>query len=720
MSRIKNSWFGYLFLIASFVMLLSLYIRFSAYPYYFQFDTDATVAIDTLLINSNKLPDHVQHPSYGMYVFFSLATEAGKHSGLLAISNMSDLGQCINKPTCMAEFTQYLRTFSPFVAASVACMLVLVFSALLKNDRAHLMLMTPIMALFFLEETLRYNSIIIKSEIYSAFFWAAAVLITAVSSEWSKRKYAVALILSGFLIGLCFTTKTQYAFYAASLYIFSFLLVALKYEAEDEKKRVYSLRGMLIANAVTVVLLLYAFYQASTFSFDIGFSNVSPNRIPKKVGEINFFGYLLCAYIIGIFSINVFMIVRNRKPGIVANVLLNTTFLNTGVVGSFYVALFLCGYVDKPLDLMSQALRMIFFRDASSFSPMPSGYLSYISEFVSSRRGIYICSAVIGIGGVVISTISATKQRAGNAKTAVVALLLLLLFLVVGNFYFAVRPILRDLFVAKILILFFVVVAVKVTIDLQRGEQSGVIRKICVASLWALLILNAPYYFKIEKEISAENTHYGWNEYRWLIGVYDVNHRLYGKLMEESVATPPEIAVDGQGWNYSRIAARRLANNKEILRSIFINQEVNAGRIGYVYNHFPVFAFGKGETIKKVPSFLYGGLIYSNADIPAMKGGLLPGEFYEIPGYRIYAFDKKRPILNALGVLPRNDYKIRIYLQRGVWGKEYLYIHQSEALPGQEIELDNGDIYDCFAITTYRELNKSEMGERFFFVIVEN
>lgn len=724
MSNNKSLWCNYIFIFASFALIIFLYTRFSSYPYYFQFDTDATVAIDTLLINSNKLPDHVQHPSYGMYIFFSLASEAGKYLNIVAISNLNDLKQCLNATTCMAEFTQYLRSFSPFVAASVSVMLVLAFSALFKNDRAYLIIMAPVTLLFFFEETLRYNSIIIKSEIYSTFFWAAAVLVLSISRKLEKSWYAVILTLAGLLAGLCLTTKVQFLFYVASLYIFFFLINSMGLAANNIKQRNFSLRGLLLVNIITALLLITSFYQASKFSFEIGFSNtigIVDETGGVKIGHLNSFGYLLVTYVFAVLGINIFMILKKRNAGVMVNTLLNTAFINLGLVGSFYIALTLSGYVDKPLDLMSQALRMLFFRETGSLTPSLSNYATYMSDFVASRSWFYICCATISIGAIVVSIRSLANQREERANNIVtLALLFILFILVVANFYFAVRPILHDLIIAKILIIFFVLIMVKVAIEFQGIAGIKFIREISAVLLGALMLINAPYCFTIEKTISAENSHYGWSEYHWLNGVYDANQKLYKQIMYDSVDA--QVNTGGISWENSRMGARNLSKNKEILKSIFINQDVNTSLISYVAPHARIYKNSDGSNIKKSPWFLADNLLYSNANLSTVRSRLLPGKFYEIPGYHLYAFDqiKEKPSLdNTLGILTRNDYKIRIFQLRG-GGKTKSLPPEFTPLPGEEIELDNGEIYDGFLVTTYTEFNLELENNKFFFVITLN
>ena len=51
------------------VLLLGWYILVCCdYPYYFMWDMDHVTCLDTVLIQSGLLPDHICHPSSGMYL----------------------------------------------------------------------------------------------------------------------------------------------------------------------------------------------------------------------------------------------------------------------------------------------------------------------------------------------------------------------------------------------------------------------------------------------------------------------------------------------------------------------------------------------------------------------------------------------------------------------------------------------------------------------------
>src|SRR6516162_6405961 len=97
------------------ITLIFFLIRSIRYPFYFIFDMDHTTMLDMLLINSGRLPDHLNHTALGMYVFMRLTSSVASALGVLTTFRLEDVGAALNPLLPVAELTTFLRLHSPFV-----------------------------------------------------------------------------------------------------------------------------------------------------------------------------------------------------------------------------------------------------------------------------------------------------------------------------------------------------------------------------------------------------------------------------------------------------------------------------------------------------------------------------------------------------------------------------------------------------------------------------
>jgi len=84
------------------VLLLAWYVFTSCdYPYYFIWDMDYVICLDTVLIQSGLLPDHICHPGSGMYLplFFS-----EKIAHLFGALSALDLEGSAGLQNCLARY----------------------------------------------------------------------------------------------------------------------------------------------------------------------------------------------------------------------------------------------------------------------------------------------------------------------------------------------------------------------------------------------------------------------------------------------------------------------------------------------------------------------------------------------------------------------------------------------------------------------------------------
>jgi hypothetical protein len=185
-----------------------------SYPYYFIWDMDHITTLDTLLINSGMLPDHINHTGFGMYLVLAKSSTLGQAAGAASATTLSEAAKSLNPVMTTAELTGFIRAHQPFIISATA--LLLAMSLYLLFDLGKWVAVLAL-ALIGASEGFAYHASMIRTEMYSVFFWAGAVLVSIAATRSAKTTRANLLhIAVGLLLGLSFTTKVQSLFYIAA------------------------------------------------------------------------------------------------------------------------------------------------------------------------------------------------------------------------------------------------------------------------------------------------------------------------------------------------------------------------------------------------------------------------------------------------------------------------------------------------------------------------
>jgi len=105
----KNAMFAVVFS-AVIVLLLAWYVFISYdYPYYFIWDMDYVTCLDTVLIQSGLLPDHICHPCFGIYLPLFFSKKIAHFFGVLSALDLEELAGSLNPLAAMAELTDFVR-----------------------------------------------------------------------------------------------------------------------------------------------------------------------------------------------------------------------------------------------------------------------------------------------------------------------------------------------------------------------------------------------------------------------------------------------------------------------------------------------------------------------------------------------------------------------------------------------------------------------------------
>ncbi|MEZ0369610.1 MAG: hypothetical protein ACAI44_11025 [Candidatus Sericytochromatia bacterium] len=223
---------------------LWLYLSLTrVFPFDLAWDMDMLTVHDALLLNSQQLPQHVDHPKFAMHLISAGALAAGQQLGLVSVSDFAGLRQSPSPMLCIAELTLFLRA----VEAVVVWLILVLATALLWRlfPRQHLLRLAAI-PLLGLQVGLLYCAMTTRTEAFSIFFLLLGLLLfsSLYTSALRQRRLALevlAWLLGGFGFGLALLTKLQAIMAAPFFLIVCFYLYsrpASDETADDETPNV--------------------------------------------------------------------------------------------------------------------------------------------------------------------------------------------------------------------------------------------------------------------------------------------------------------------------------------------------------------------------------------------------------------------------------------------------------------------------------------------------
>jgi len=367
---------GVLFLI---VLLLSWYIHVCAdYPYYFMHDMDLITVVDTILIQSDMLPDHIHCPGFGMYFLLTFSEKIAHLFGVVSVLELEHLASSLNPLTAMAELTEFVRLHSPFMAVAIALLLSLTIHRMFGMSAAFFGLFLAVLGM---QESLTYHSSMVRVEFYSVFYWSVAVLTMAmaVKSTDKAQRWGM-LLVTGLLLGLCFQTKVQSLCYLLVLLpLFVILFTFQEHHRQNRwniaRRSAYCLLVVSTVNVVAFLALAVASYMTDLPDKTSGWTPTSLGFTPLAK--------LLSLALLSLFLCQLFLCLTNRVS---SNIFAYSSFFSVlalGFILSFTFHFLL--YFDAALSLNYTLydFKMMFLRNAKffqfkDFSVYMSNFLSYL------------------------------------------------------------------------------------------------------------------------------------------------------------------------------------------------------------------------------------------------------------------------------------------------------------------------------------------------------
>ncbi len=663
------------------------------YPYYFIWDMDYITCLDTVLIQSELLPDHISHTGFGMYLLLSFSEKIAHCFSAVSAINLTELAASLNPLAPMAELTDFIRLHSPFLTLSITLMLTMAIYLMFNLSRWYILLFLLILGS---QESLTYHSSMVRTEFYSIFYWSGAVLTMALAAKTVSpaRKYLM-LLLTGLLLGLSFLTKAQALIYLVELlfllvFAFSLFQEDCKQHSQDAASaQAYLILAVSLANIIAFIILAAASLSVSvpqgipTWSAGFG---ITPMTV------IFFLAFLL------LLLSQIILSVRKKTSTPIFRFSGFFSFIAAGFLLTFALHFLLYSDAGLSLQYMLLDFKMVFLRDSKFFQPKTlHACFSNFLLYVSYNPVLFIVIVALNLFLVIGRRFGFVKITKGRA-----ALCLLITSLAFINIFIATRFILRDILWKEVLLDFLILLYFTFLIS-----RTARYRLLLVGLLVALLLANCAHAFNTHTRIDANYNHYGWRQDKWLTEGFGGNHRLYRRLMLEKYnnITAQVAMVNAPDYRHIR----------KMAAFVFKNQTITLRNIGIVFPGFPAWSSDLGYRLIEVPNALRGAILVDNSSVARKKTGFFKEEY--VIEHSEHADKFKKSSSDKISILTRSDLKIFLFvhpedvsslMSEQIVGTDYKIVLR---IAGQTVEMQG------LEITNYCEVPLDKITKKFFFVI---
>lgn len=640
------------------------------YPFYFIWDMDYVSTLDTMLINSQTLPDHINHPAFGMYLVQALSERAGQSMGAVSAIRLPDLAAALNPLAATAELTAYLRLHTPYLELAMVLLLWAGVNLILKPGR---WLSLVFLAVLGLPESLLYQAALIRTELYAMVFWSGAFFLMALALHArSTRAWRLRLLGAGLLLGLCMLTKIQAIFYLLAFAVLAVLSATLVAPRAPRPWRLPLSRrdalmmpflGVLNLGNFLMLLIAVLFVQIpkSFATFTLNYT-VNPITILFGLGALGLAAAQIVYY-------------RAGRTDRLAFLLMNgATLVFTGFLAAFLLHFLL---YDNPLTSMKYLLydfKMIFFREFSSqqqstyFKSLPplfpvNSANKPAADAMSDPWGMVMFHPALFFThlGLLLTLIAGHLNRFVAVTRRQVLLCASLTLLALALLLVGVRYFLRDFIWVEMLL---TLLNIYFFMMLWRGARR-LVRPLRVATASAALLvlaLSTVHSLAIPRRLDMNYNLYGWDLNKYRYKVFDNHQVLIEKILERLYFLP-------RMWEVAESCADTQAWIRNAAAFVFQNLAVTHRQIGIVSTGYPVWTSSMSYRIDSFPEELRGAIIVDSKDLPLRERYFARREYTQT--YSEY-MQKIKPApstgefgapLEWLSVLKRQDLQILLFLQ---------------------------------------------------------
>ncbi|MBU4275968.1 MAG: hypothetical protein KKC30_04420 [Proteobacteria bacterium] len=674
----------------------------AAFPYYFIWDLDHIVALDTLVINSGLLPDHIHSPGFGAYFITVWVSRLASGLGWLSALDLTQLDHSLNPLACLAQAVELLRRLSPLAVLGAVFLL---WSALQAAFRPRALWALGAALVLGLEQGLFYQAALIRTEQYSLLYWAGAALLAVLAGRARGWPRLLWLGLCGLLLGLAFVTKVQLGTYLLAAPLLLLLPLALKGEAWDQAlpplKRSQALAGLaaaMLALAVTAALAWLAWREPipegmGTFLYRLSIHITLPLLA-------------LLAFLAALVLLNLWGLVGgNRRWGLVFPLAAYASLLLLGFGLSFFCH-FLIG-LEPALAWQYLLLdfKMAFLRQGFMLVPLAE-HLKLLAYLWPSVLANLVSLALLAW---------CARRRLNPALSRTAWLALALALLAYAHPLVLDRFILRDLMWAEPLMNLVTLICL-LTLARHawpsRAWGGGL-------GLVALLVLvsGALAAWQMPARLNANYNLYGWSPAPFMKGVYGHNQPRWEKIARAHYGQDLEQAAWGPAGAQAAQANQVAATVAYVLPTL----GPDLRRAGVVALGAPVSLSRQGLALARVPCSLAGGILVDFAG-----AGLDPAR--QLKAKEVLRASEELDKFAApgnpalLAILPRPDLRVFLFAPAGrpQVGRALSQAGLADR-PSQRLTVSGpggqAQAYEGYVLEEYCELPLGLLGKDCFLVI---
>ena len=664
----------------------------SSYPYYFIWDMDHVTAIDTLLINSEMLPDHISHTGFGMYLVLGKTVRLGQAAGAVSAVNLSEVTKSLNPIMTTAELTGFIRAHQPFLILAIG--LLLSVSLYLLFDIGEWIVVLGL-AVIGASEAFTYQASMIRTELYSVFFWAGAVLANIAAVRSAKAAKANLLyITGGLLLGLSFATKVQSLFYLVVTGLFVLLLNSIYHKEQYVKnskltKGNWPIWAGLFNWVVFLILAVPAYGQ-----------NI-PAGVPTWAKSFGIMP-LWILFFTTLFGLFIWQAVLAREKssyewyrGAAA-----LNYMAFGFVLSFFLHFAVYTNIGLGWQYLLLDYKMIFLRDTALFALKDLG--TYVQEFVLYVKYNPVMFMVLCILNVVVA-VQYDKRR---IKKRELVLVLLITVVLLVNILIGTRYILRDTLWKETITDFWILFLTVYILKNSAGR--GFVKFVVIAAL-VLLVSNISHSLVMPRRTDANYNLYGWQQKKFFREVYGGNQKVFSKIIMASYNNKTLWEAKQQAEDYKKI--------KRTVEFVFTNQDITLRNIGIVQEGFGICTTDPAWRLDSVPQALRGAILVDNSEIANKGKFLLKEEYIKQNHEYMNKFKNQRRGDSKMAILGRSDLAIFLFAAENDINGLVSYntiktpFKITAAKGNERIEFTGAEVKN------YAQIPREKLSGRYFFVI---
>jgi hypothetical protein len=684
---------------AAIVLLLAWHIHVCCnYPYYFIWDMDHIICLDTVLIQSGLRPDHICHPGFGTNLLLFFSEKIAHLLGVLSALDLEELAGSLNPLAAMAELTDFVRLHSPFLSVGVVILLCMAMQVIFRMSRWWVLFFVVFLGV---QESLTYHSSMVRTELYSVFYWCGAVLTMAAAAKASGPvKRYVGLLATGVLLGLCFLTKIQSLFYLAAAPVLLLLMFSFSQDSQKQGRRNLTSKGAFRVLAVSLFNVV-AFVLLCIFSY----STPIPQGVPTWAAafRVTPIAAMFFLALLSLFLCQLYLHLTNKVSSDVFKFSSFFSVIGAGFILSF--ALLFLFYSDAALSLQYILLnfKIVFLRvPEPQLVVSPSLYIPHFLLHVRYNPTLFIVH-------IALILLLVFGHLRGFVRVTKVQLVLCVLLSVLAFVSVAIvtRVIPRDILWKEVLLNFLNLFYFAILVN-RATRYHLTLTRVGGGLLILLFLVNCAHTCDMPERIDASYTQYGWQAGKFFGAVYGGNQRKYSEIMREKYNNTTAWVAGTEAVDHRRI--------RRTVDFVFKNQAVTHRNIGIVFEGFSAWGADLDYKITEVPPALRAAILVDNASVELKNKTFFKEEYVRKQSEYMDKF-KKPSSSGLMSVLTRPDLKIFLF----VYANDVSHLVSEEIVqtpykivlrnPEQSVELYG------LEIKNYCEIKLDKIRQKFFFVI---